>query len=1543
MKKNVHSFINKFYSVILAAVLATVLVASPAFAAIGDVVISEFMADPVTITDANGEWIELENKTSTIIDISGWKLDDGGSATLTFPLTTTIDANGFLVICRNSALADANCDVQWSGMSLANGGDTITLKDTSLEVIDSLEYESSDVTPGASTEVAIEGNGQKVLASNTVDTYTTNNTGTPKAMNALTLPVVNTDTGEEFSSIQAAIDDEDTLDGHTIEVAATTLNESVNVTKEVTIDGAGEGATIIDASSFNDYSIEVRVNNVTLKDFTLIGNASGAAAYGVKVAYVPVGTQLTNFTIQNVTVDGSKRTGIDLNGVVGANISEVTVKNVPTGNGISATDSSNIVIENATTSNNAWGGVALYTEGGFFPAGSNNITVTNLLASEPNPLYVQAPSTTPVTNITAPQFTFIVENDTFRAGGEDYEFYQATRNSAFANAAALPTPQDSRVKQISSGDLFVNTNLSIKTAMDFVESGKAVRAVAGTYPSVVLNDTYDIDIKLIGGVDGESVLESLDLTGSTFDGLQISSFTFKGQTTSYGASSLAINGNGTYKNLKVTGNKFDGDDQQRRAVFINRGFAGLHFNDNDFTNFVDSSPTLYSVVFVEAQGTTMGSNFVANDNSLNNSNLPNFFESYRFSNVEMKNNIVNADRGRLMAWSQPADLIAPVNISNNEINLTGGTGVGVYYATSGTTTISENEINGADNCIVTYDVFDLVVSENKLTNCVQRGSLFETAGYQDLDSATVQSNSVSASPTGFENNNSLFVQTCTNMFSSVTTQYVGSIGCTDVDAPVMTNINMFVNGVDSNLAKAGDTIRVVADVTDDNGVEKVQIWVRDFPYTGQQITSGEMTLVSGNTYEFVFTLPANYQSGTPIQQTFEGNYFNFRPYDTLGNSFIGNRNNFTVDNTKPTGNATYTGDNEVDGVVYVRSIDNLSFTETIEDNHSVVRSTFLVQKLNLSTGVFEGFCGNWNANSLGSNALGGSIEETYTETNVGKCNANQSLWTDGTYKIFHGAYDAAGNEGKYNTNRQIFVIDSTAPNISWQLQPQAVYGSSDGFHVRPITSEVGTVKSVYIDTADSANLCYTKTSDHKNMDTKNTNCQTLWDSLPEGEHKFVAVFTDYAGNTSTSESNSFIIDRTPPTITVKDGFIGDKDAKIFSNVSFKLFDEFKVDKYVLNGQTVDFTNNKWSDANFQNIKSKLVEGLNTFVLYDVAGNSTAYEFTYDSTPPGQVMGVSIFQNNSDLGCYTVTNDRTITVKWADSTDVNFSFYNYQADADKTLPYDFTTIVTSSERSGQIRDLDGTYHYRVQAVDMAGNVGPWSDWCGVTLDRVAPVAGFTTLVTTDTSPELSGTIDDDYATVEVTVNGRTYLVEVLAGIWTMRDKIIPALTVGTYDVTVVSTDMAGNTNSQTFNGRLIIEELPTPTPPESGANGANDEDDLEEEAGGVVAGVNTQRAVAVQVTGTGGGEPFLAQATNEEVLGEDSDGNDTTTSDGSDGEEDGTARVLQSNTDGNIDAAGDTSNQCLKIFGICWYWYIIPALAIIVGYLYYRSRKDVEKQ
>ena len=72
----------------------------------GDVLITEFMADPGAVPDALGEWVELTSTVDTAIDLSGWSLVDSGRNRFVMPEGTVLAAGDRLVLGRSADQAE---------------------------------------------------------------------------------------------------------------------------------------------------------------------------------------------------------------------------------------------------------------------------------------------------------------------------------------------------------------------------------------------------------------------------------------------------------------------------------------------------------------------------------------------------------------------------------------------------------------------------------------------------------------------------------------------------------------------------------------------------------------------------------------------------------------------------------------------------------------------------------------------------------------------------------------------------------------------------------------------------------------------------------------------------------------------------------------------------------------------------------------------------------------------------------------------------------------------------------------------------------------------------------------------------------------------------------------------------------------------------------------------------------------------------------------------------------------------------------------------
>ena len=430
-----------------------------------------------------------------------------------------------------------------------------------------------------------------------------------------------------YATIQEAIDA--AVAGDIIEIAdgTYTLTGTLNVSKDVTLIGASEAGVIIDASGLDGYGIHLTADGATLSTFTLLGPEAGSPSgnYGIKAdpnSGSPA-DRLTDITIEKVTVSGSPRSEIDLNGVDGALLQDITANGGGTaGVGIALTNSANITLENISTSGNAWGSVAIYLANRFFDQAADGITFQGTYsAAETIKIFVEDASngisgdgndevngtSTGLADLTLPaafannhgyQIKFGDGTDTpttFYFGAEaDADAFLATLNPGQKASAVYETP---------TGDLLVKAGMSIQVAINAADADDTILLSAGTYAE---NLTISKAITILGaqhGVDGalragpESVIEgtstiTLASGAVVIDGVQINNTS--GNTTQFKGIVVTSGADVTIENSRFWSTGPNGNNADR-GIELQSGATGtILIDDNFFGGVQDAATDKYS-------------------------------------------------------------------------------------------------------------------------------------------------------------------------------------------------------------------------------------------------------------------------------------------------------------------------------------------------------------------------------------------------------------------------------------------------------------------------------------------------------------------------------------------------------------------------------------------------------------------------------------------------------------------------------------------------------------------------------------------------------------------------------------------------------------------------------------------------------------------------------------------------------------------------------------------------------------------------------------
>lgn len=237
-------------------------------------------------------------------------------------------------------------------------------------------------------------------------------------------------------------------------------------------------------------------------------------------------------------------------------------------------------------------------------------------------------------------------------------------------------------------------------------------------------------------------------------------------------------------------------------------------------------------------------------------------------------------------------------------------------------------------------------------------------------------------------------------------------------------------------------------------------------------------------------------------------------------------------------------------------------------------------------------------------------------------------------------------------------------------------------------------------------------------------CSTIdTTTLSDGKYVLSAQFQD--GHIVWGQNlRTFNIDNTPPKFTIKPESVGNAAIHTFSNVSFKLEDpgNGQIDYVTINGVKKELTNNKWSDVN--GVKPGTfgaVEGENTLVIFDAAGNSTTYVFYLDTTAPEAPTNLHrVLADSTVVPCGAYIRPQVVTPTWTASISPDVAYYEYSsANPDGTPGLNKKNIgkVTSYNTNGWM-PTEGVGTYFVRAVDKIGLTSAWAE-CSITYDATRP--------------------------------------------------------------------------------------------------------------------------------------------------------------------------------------------------------------------------------
>jgi hypothetical protein len=418
---------------------------------------------------------------------------------------------------------------------------------------------------------------------------------------------------------------------------------------------------------------------------------------------------------------------------------------------------------------------------------------------------------------------------------------------------------------------------------------------------------------------------------------------------------------------------------------------------------------------------------------------------------------------------------------------------------------------------------------------------------------------------------------------------------------------------------------------------------------------------------------------------------------------------------------------------------------------------------------------------------------------------------DGSYDIKAEAIDTLGNKGTDSTNNEL-IIDTQAPVVT-------VDGPKITNDKTPDLSGTVNDKTAKVLVTVNGTTYEATNKGDGTWFLAGTNISPL----PNGTYDIKAEAVDTLGNEGVDvTTNELTVNTQAPVVTVDGpkatsdntpdltGKVDNKTAKVFITVNGKVYEATNKGDgtWFLAGTNISPLPNGTYD-----IKAEAID-----TLGNKGTDNTTNELIVDTQAPSVTVDGPKITNDKTPDLGGTVNDKTAKVL------VTVNGTTYEA----TNNGDGTWFLAGSKFTAPLPDA--VYDVRAEAVDTLGNKGTDGTSNELTIDTQAPVVTVDgPKITNDSTPELTGTVDDPTAKVGVTVNGKTYIAKNNGnGTWTLaNNQIKEALADGTYDVSVTATDRVNNvgkdntTNELTINSKVPAVLL-TPIDLSTGEDGSTGE-------------------------------------------------------------------------------------------------------------------------